>query len=483
LKTPPRSPSRSFLQRRSHTKASDELKEDEQTKLTDQPPVQREEGRVTRGAWGKRAGAGGNPAAIRGAALGKSGVQRATPAPADTEPETAVSGSEGGTLGNGHIGRTVLELPATRRDLGQPTDAQDLAVPAADGGDGEVERGRRTITWTRALWIGVLCFVVWLVLDAPTLMNSAEGSPLGVRRTVAMDFLRPIAWFSRETGLSHVVGAADRILGRSGSGAVSVSSGPAVPKQVTGTTVAPPTTVVTTKTGKHVVKKVLLRDGLPPFPPISAASPLRVLIIGDSVGTDLGQYALVDDLGSTNVVSATLDGRISTGLTRPDYFNWPAEMSVDLSRLHPQLVIICIGANDAQNTIVDGHVYVYGTQAWDNMYLSRVSAFITEATSTGAHVLWVGMPPMASSQLNAQMQHLDYLYETAVKRHVGATYLSSVPALGGRDGQYEAFKNVGGSQAEIRTDDGIHLQPAGAQLLAEAVISEMDLAYHLKLHP
>jgi hypothetical protein len=156
---------------------------------------------------------------------------------------------------------------------------------------------------------------------------------------------------------------------------------------------------------------------------------------------------------------------------------------VDLSRLHPEVVIICIGANDAQNTIVNGRVYVYGTQAWDNMYLSRVSAFINEATSTGAHVLWVGMPPMASSQLNAQMQHLDYLYETAVKRHKGATYLSSVPALGGPHGQYEAFKNVDGSSAEIRTDDGIHLQPAGAQLLAEAVISEMDLAYKLKLHP
>ncbi len=201
------------------------------------------------------------------------------------------------------------------------------------------------------------------------------------------------------------------------------------------------------------------------------------------MGTDLGQYALVDQLGSTGIVSATLDGHISTGLTRPDYFNWPAELENDLAHFHPQLTIICIGANDAQNTIVNGQVLVYGTQAWDNMYSSRVGAFISEATSAGSRVLWVGMPPMASSQLNAQMQHLDYLYATQVKRHKGASYLSSVPSLGGARGRYTAFKTVDGSYEEIRTDDGIHLQPAGAQLLGEAVIENMDKVYRLRLQP
>jgi uncharacterized protein len=421
-------------------------------------------GRPVRGAssTGRRAGAGGNPAAIRGAALGKSGVQRTI-------------------RRDGHGTTAIVDLPSTRDSGGEDRkDEQDLAVPSEDASEGG--RNRVTSNWKRALGIGLLCFAVWLVLDAPTLMTNAEGSPLGTRRTVAMDFLRPIAWLSRETGLNHVVGAFDRILGRGGSGAVSIASGPSIGK-IPPSTLPPPTTVVTTHTGKRITKPVLLPDGLPPFPPISKRAPLRVLIIGDSVGTDLGQYALVDDLGSTNVVSAVLDGVISTGLTRPDYFNWPAEMGVDLRRYHPELVIICIGANDAQNDIVNGQVLVYGTQAWDNMYSSRVGAFISEATSTGAHVLWVGMPPMASSQLNAQMQHIDYLYRTQVSRHVGATYLSSVPALGGPGGSYAAFKTVDGSSEEIRTDDGIHLQPAGAQLLAEAVITEMDHVYRLKLNP
>jgi len=86
---------------------------------------------------------------------------------------------------------------------------------------------------------------------------------------------------------------------------------------------------------------------------------------------------------------------------------------------------------------------------------------------------------MASPQLNAQMQILDYLYRTQVNRHLGAEFLSSVPALGGPHGTYTAFKEVQGSEANIRTDDGIHLQAAGAELLSEAVISDMDKVYKL----
>jgi hypothetical protein len=361
-----------------------------------------------------------------------------------------------------------------------PRDPEDFAVPG--GGDGDGQR-RLAIGWKRAFGVVLLCFALWLILDAQTLMNNSEASVLGTRRNVAMDVLRPIAWVSRNTGLSHVLGAVDRVLGRGGSGAVAISSGPTYNPNKNQKQPPPPTTVVTTKTGKQITKPVLLSDGWAPFPPISAANPLRVLIVGDSVGTDLGQYALVDQLGSTHVVSATLDGQISTGLTRPDYFNWPAELKVDLAKYHPQLTIICIGANDAQGTYVDDKPVLYGTSAWQKMYQGRVSSFISEATSAGSRVLWVGMPPMASSQLNSQMENLNEIYAAEAGSHPGARFLSSFPVLGGPGYRYTAFNIVDGSSQNTRTDDGIHLQPAGAQLLGEAVIKDMDLVYRLNLTP
>lgn len=358
----------------------------------------------------------------------------------------------------------------------EPPAGEEVPEPV-ESGDGGSARVRSN--WKRALAIGLLCFAVWLVLYAPTLMKNAEGSVLGTRRTVAMDVLRPIAWLSRATGLAHVDNAINRALGRGGSSVVQQSSGPAPGGIAPTPPTIPPTTIVTTPNGHAFAKPVLLADGWPPFPPISTAHPLRVLIVGDSVGTDLGEYGLVNDLGATNVVSATLDGHISTGLTRPDYFNWPAELSSDLGRYHPQLTIVCIGANDAQNAIVDGNVLTFGTNAWYDMYAQRVSSFITEATSHASRVLWVGMPPMASSQLNNQMKAINTIFENQVAKHAGAEYLSSDPSLGGPGGSYTSFKDG----VEIRTDDGIHLQPAGAELLSAAVIRFMDSTYHLKLNP
>ena len=74
------------------------------------------------------------------------------------------------------------------------------------------------IPWTRMLFIGVVCFGVWLLLDAPSLQRSATVSPLGTRRTVSLDVVGPIAAISRGLGLSHLVSWSDEALGRSPGG-------------------------------------------------------------------------------------------------------------------------------------------------------------------------------------------------------------------------------------------------------------------------
>ena len=75
-----------------------------------------------------------------------------------------------------------------------------------------------------------------------------------------------------------------------------------------------------------------------------------MLIVGDSVGLDLGQ-PLVNTLAGFGDVTTYLDGHIDTGLTRPDYFNWPAELQVDLANDQPKLVVVMIGANDPQRMV------------------------------------------------------------------------------------------------------------------------------------
>jgi len=331
----------------------------------------------------------------------------------------------------------------------------------------------RGTTWTRVLAIGLLCFGLWFLLDAPSLQRSAQVSPLGTRRTVSLDVVGPVAALSRTLGLSSVVGATDRVLGRTPGG------GPSLAVPVHRSKPKPTPTPV-------VVNGTTTTTTLPPlnYHP-TPAMPLKVLIVGDSVGLDLGQ-PLVNALAAYGDVSTYLDGRIDTGLSRPDYFNWPAELQVDLANQQPNLVVVMIGANDPQGLVTPTGSLSYGEPGWDAAYSARVAAFIAEANAAGAHVLWVGMPPMQNPGLNAELEHLNSLVQAqvAATKDNGASYLSSVPALGGAKGVYAAYlPDASGAVINVRTPDGIHLTPGGGARLAAAVTSAIQTQLHIALVP
>jgi hypothetical protein len=222
-------------------------------------------------------------------------------------------------------------------------------------------------------------------------------------------------------------------------------------------------------------------DGLAPLAVPTAAAPLRLLVVGDSLGIDFGQ-PFVNDLAATNVVSAVLDGHIDTGLARPDYFDWPSELQRDLTRFQPQAVVVFIGANDPQNFMDGSTSLTYGTPGWNGAYAKRVAAFMAEAASSGARVLWVGMPPMADPALNAKMENLNDIAQSQAGAHRGVTYFASWPVLSDPQGHYAAFlPNASGSEVQIRELDGTHIAGPGAQRLSQATITFMEHEWGLVL--
>ena len=363
-------------------------------------------------------------------------------------------------------------------DDGRPPRAGDRPRPpqATGGHDGFGDHAFwerlpfRGVPWTRALAVGLVCFGLWFLLDAPSLQRSAQESPLGTRRTVSLDMVGPVAALSRTVGLSSLVSGTDRALGRTPGGGPSL----AVPLRR-----PPPRTTPSTVTGTPTATTL---------PPINdhptPAAPLKVLIVGDSVGLDLGQ-PLVNALSGYGDVTTYLDGRIDTGLTRPDYFNWPAELQIDLTNQRPDLVVVMIGANDPQGLVTSNGSLQYGQPGWDEAYSARVAAFIAEANAAGAHVLWVGMPPMQDPVLDAKLHHLNSLVQAQVAAADGrAAYLSSVPSLGNPHGGFAAFlPDAAGAEINVRTPDGIHLSPGGGARLAAAVTAAMQSQLHIFLVP
>jgi len=212
-----------------------------------------------------------------------------------------------------------------------------------------------------------------------------------------------------------------------------------------------------------------------------AGSPLRVLEIGDSLGIDLGDQ-LQAQLDPSGLAAVTVAAKGDTGLSNPSYYDWPAHLLALLASGHPQIVVVFLGANDDQGLSVAGGAAAPGTSAWVTGYSQRVDDVIDEATMAGARVVWVGMPPMADSDLNQAMQREDAIYQGRVDRVSDALYVSSIPVLGGPSGAYQGTTLDGSGQPIIvRTPDGVLLSPAGAGLLARVVIDSLDQRWHLAL--
>jgi hypothetical protein len=302
-----------------------------------------------------------------------------------------------------------------------------------------------------AVFVVVAALLVASLLDAQGLRRTAEQQPFGWKRTVGVAVTKPLAWLSSSLRLDRPRERLDLALGKDpprGTGGDRASEAAAQ----TAAAASPPTTV-------------------PPRVP-TAATPLRLWIIGDSMAQVFGQ-SLVNASVDSGVVAATLDYRISTGLTRPDYFDWPAEVADRLPTLDPEIVVAMFGANDAQGLILDGAAVPYGTPGWRTEYARRVGALMDQLTAGGRPVLWVSQPPMRSASFSEKMRDLDEIYRHEARRRPAVTFVDSTPVLGDDAGAWTPYLPGSNGHTLARQADGIHLSRAGGDRLADVVLGRI----------
>ena len=376
---------------------------------------------------------------------------------------------------------------------------QAQAWPEVDGAP--VDQRRRASAG-RIIGVGLLCFLIWLLFDANQLYHSAQAGQIGARRTVAVIILRPIAAVSDALHLSGPVNGADSALGRCGIGGApacaSTGTLPTIPVTVTTIPIPPPTTVPPRRLSPvevgymgflgapHISSGLLYPPPLPAWPPPilspTPSHPLTLLSIGDSIGEDLG-FGLDDVFSLDTAVKVVQVGVESTGLARPDYYNWPATLATDLHRYRPKIVVVMMGANDAQALYDNGNWISFDTPQWWQIYRSRVALVMDEAIAAGAHVMWVGLPPMGpgSSVPPAFPHELNKIFRAEAASHYGVRYFSAAAVLSNPKGGFTQYKSIRGSFEEIRSADGVHLLPAGYDLLAKDLIVPMEQAWHVDL--
>jgi len=313
---------------------------------------------------------------------------------------------------------------------------------------------RRSMPAGRALVVVLVTLAVWGILYAPELRRSAEASDVGTRRSISMALLTPVVWVTDRVGLTAATDAAERLAGRDPTAPVgNIDAGvDALPPAPTGTPsphqTEPPT---------HDTK---IRE-----PTVDRQ--LRVAIVGDSLAQGIGYAA--DSVFKPYWVEVFKQGRISTGLARPDFFNWPDQMQTIVERADPDLVLIMLGENDNQGLLYpDGSLEQdIGTWEWASHYQERVERFAQIAASGGAHVVWIGLPNEPDKGRWDFIQKQNAIFQTVADELPNVSYFDTWDTFAAPDGGYSAFYRDGNKVRELRSPDGVHFNTDGYALVVE----------------
>jgi lysophospholipase L1-like esterase len=207
---------------------------------------------------------------------------------------------------------------------------------------------------------------------------------------------------------------------------------------------------------------------------------MRLLAAGDSLAVTPG-FAVYRLAEATRVVSAVapVDGRISSGLARPDYFDWFGHVREELERLEPDVLVFLIGGNDDQDYLAGAPVLVdvgpFGSASWVREYRRRVGGVMDDVAAQGAFLVWIGLPIVRDDARSRRYAVLNQIYRSeAEKRPEDTVFIDTWSLLATEDGGYSDYlPNRDGELIKVRAEDGVHLERAGGDRIARRVLAAL----------
>lgn len=290
----------------------------------------------------------------------------------------------------------------------------------------------------------LLGFFVAGLLDAWNIKREVEARPYGALRTLQLALLAPM------TGLSGLVHADD--LGTAVADALGRG-----------------------EEEHHTIADVKKKAKKPLWPrAITAKKPLRLYIAGDSMDQVFGS-SLVNLSEATGLVKAKNDYKVSSGLTRPDFYDWPQRLVDQIVDYRPDAAVVLFGANDAQNVLYDGRILKVGTKEWQEVYAQRVGEVMDILTEGERRVYWVGQPIMKDFGYRQRIAMMNHIYAAEAKKREGVTFVSTWKVMANDKGSYaEYLEDENGDQVLVRAPDGIHLSRAGGDRMARHVFDVIE---------
>lgn len=201
---------------------------------------------------------------------------------------------------------------------------------------------------------------------------------------------------------------------------------------------------------------------------------ISLLVVGDSLSISLADV-LERRLSGTPGLAFARMGKVSSGLARPDFFDWEATMERMAGQTRADIVVVMIGANDNKPVrLASGKSAAFGTPAWAAEYRRRAARLVEIARvfNPSARVVWVGAPIMADPGLARDLPVVNAALAQEISRIPGCRFVDVWGLLADPQGRYLEFAATP-KATRLRTPDGVHLAPAGANRLAEACLAAL----------
>jgi len=324
------------------------------------------------------------------------------------------------------------------------------------------EGGRRLHSAGSAIVVSLAGLAVALFLNAPGLHKSATIQPEGWKRDVALAVTGPLESVSGALLLDRPRQALKSALGRTDDDEIDTAVVAPQPK--------PTTPVTTPETPAKPVR----------FTP---KKKLGIWIAGDSLVVVPGESLLRAVAGNRAVAAEPVDGRIASGLERPDVFNWFTHVRDVMETDKPRAVVLMFGGNDDHGFmtgIPEGReVGTFGSPTWRTEYRRRVASMMDTVMRNGAHLVWIGLPISRDADQTLRFDVINSILQTeAAKRKGRVSYLDTYFFFAGEDGGYAQYvEDSTGKLVKMRANDGVHFERPAGDLIAAKVLEHLEERY------
>lgn len=211
-----------------------------------------------------------------------------------------------------------------------------------------------------------------------------------------------------------------------------------------------------------------------------AATPLTVLIVGDSMAGGFFGKALADELASRPGVQVQRVYVISTGLSGLHPFNWTARTEELFKQYNPDVLITLYGANDTLAVREPGGKdYLFSHPQYRRRYARHVHEYVKRFSSRLKRLYLVGQPATDHHSLSVRYPVANDVYRE-VASHFANTYYVPTWEHTIVKGKYALMlPDRDGKMQKVKYSDAVHPTPAGGKIMADAVLpyftAELDL--------